>query len=223
MPARGRARLILPAAIALAGLAVLVALGVWQVQRAAWKGEVIARIEARIGEAPGPLPAAPDPVADAYRAVEMRGRIEEPSAPVFGTWRGAGPGYRIVAPFETADGRRVLLDRGVAAAPDPAAPEGEVVVQGNLVWPDERGGPSADGIWTARDVTRLAEALGTEPLLVVLRDSDAPAPAVRAVPVDAAGIPDNHLGYAVQWFGLAAVWAAMSALWLWRLWRREEG
>ena len=34
---------------------------------------------------------------------------------------------------------------------------------------------------------------------------------VVPVPLDIEGIPDNHLGYAIQWFGLAAVWAGMAA------------
>jgi hypothetical protein len=35
--------------------------GLWQVQRLAWKQGVLAEIEARLGAAPAPLPAAPDP------------------------------------------------------------------------------------------------------------------------------------------------------------------
>ena len=202
---------ILPLALSLGGLAVLMALGFWQLGRAAWKDDVIATMEARLAEAPGALPEAPDPEADRYRAVRMTGRIGE-GVPVFSTWRGAGPGYRIVAPFETDDGRRVLLDRGFVPAPaDVPVPAGRVAVEGNLNWPAEREADPSDG-WEARDVPALAEALGTEALLVVARASSDPA-GVRPVPLDAAGIPDNHLGYAVQWFGLAAVWAGMAALW----------
>ena len=45
------------------------------------------------------------------------------------------------------------------------------------------------------------------------------------MPIDTAGLPDNHLGYAVQWFGLAAVWTAMAVWFLWRTapWRRVPG
>ena len=207
-------RHLLPIAAILGGLAVLVALGVWQLQRAAWKDDVIASIETRLDEAPVPLPAAPDPAGDRYRAVAMTGRVGAGAA-VFSAWRGAGTGYRIVAPFETDDGRRVLLDRGFVGAPEAAAvPAARIAVEGNLNWPEEREADPSDG-WEARDVAALSSALGTEPVMVVAR-AVSETGGVRPVPLDTAGIPDNHLGYAVQWFGLAAVWAGMAALWAYR-------
>ncbi|MGR3541993.1 MAG: SURF1 family protein [Hasllibacter sp.] len=212
-------RLIVPLLFSLAGLVALLALGVWQLQRAEWKDGVIAAIEERRALGPVPLPAAPDPEADLYRPVAMTGTAGE-GIGVFSTWRGPGPGYRIVAPFETDGGRRVLLDRGFAATPDARAPEGRIAVEGNLHWPREFESDPTDG-WEARDVARLAEALGTEPVLVVARATSDDA-GVRPVPLDTAGIPDNHLGYAVQWFGLAIVWAGMAGYFLWRLARRAE-
>lgn len=215
-------RLAVPAILCLAGLTALTALGVWQLSRAQWKDGVMAVIEARLTEAPVALPARPDPVADRYRAVRLTGRIAGEGAAVFSTWRNAGPGYRIVAPFETDDGRRVLLDRGFAAAPEDArVPAERVAVEGNLNWPAERESDPADG-WEARDVPALAAALGTEPVMVVARATSAPG-GVRPVPLDSEGIPDNHLGYAVQWFGLAAVWAGMAGLWFWRQRRGPRG
>ena len=56
----------------------------------------------------------------------------------------------------------------------------------------------------------MAAALGTEPVLVVAASETGPG--VTPLPVDTSGIPNNHLGYAVQWFGLALVWLAMSLL-----------
>ena len=204
-------RRLIPLVASLGGLAVLVALGFWQLGRAEWKDGVIAAIEARLGEAPVPLPVAPDPATDRYRAVRVTGRVGE-GVGVFSTWRGPGPGYRIVAPFEADGGRRILLDRGFAASPDGVrVPAGRVAVEGNLHWPEEREADPADG-WEARDVPALAAALGTEPILVVARATSDPA-GVRPIPLDIEGIPDNHLGYAVQWFGLAAVWGGMSTLW----------
>ncbi len=206
---------VLPLILSLGGLAALMALGFWQIGRADWKDGVIATLEARLAEAPVPLPAAPDPEADLYRAVRSTGRVDGEGIAVFSTWRGAGPGYRIVAPFVTDDGRRVLLDRGHAATPDAArAPAERIAVEGNLNWPAEVEGDPSDG-WEARDVPALAAALGTEPVLIVARATSDPG-GVRPVPLDTAGIPDNHLGYAVQWFGLAAVWAGMAALWFHR-------
>jgi surfeit locus 1 family protein len=36
------------------------------------------------------------------------------------------------------------------------------------------------------------------------------------LPVDTAGIPNDHLEYAVTWFSLAAIWAGMTGFFLWR-------
>jgi surfeit locus 1 family protein len=38
--------------------------------------------------------------------------------------------------------------------------------------------------------------------------------------VDTSGIPNDHWGYAVQWFSLAAVWLGMTAYLLWRIRQR---
>ena len=53
-----RARLLWPTLLTLAGLAVLVALGTWQMQRRAWKLDLIAKIEARATAVPVPLSRA---------------------------------------------------------------------------------------------------------------------------------------------------------------------
>jgi surfeit locus 1 family protein len=66
----------------------------------------------------------------------------------------------------------------------------------------------------------MAEALGTEPLMIVVEASDDPA-APMPLPVGV-NIRNDHLGYAVTWFGLAGVWAVMTGLLLWRIKRRSE-
>ena len=51
--------------IGLGGVAILCALGLWQVQRLAWKQGVIAQIDARIHATPVALPKLPDANVDA--------------------------------------------------------------------------------------------------------------------------------------------------------------
>ena len=75
----------------------------------------------------------------------------------------------------------------------------------------------ADDLFFARDVAPLAEHLGTEPVLLVLRASNPPHPLIQPMPVDGVSIPDNHLGYAVQWFLMALAWAGMTVFFLWRI------
>ncbi len=222
-------RMILPLLFGILGTAVLITLGVWQLQRLEWKQAILAEIDARMAAAPVGLPADPDPARDRFLPVTATGTITDEEIDVLVSVKGTGPGYRIISAFETDDDRRILLDRGFVRddrkdAPRPPVPG--VTVTGNLHWPDEVDGytPATDtarNIWFARDVPAMADALGTEPLMIILRTTSEPAPAVAPLPLDSAGIPNDHLGYAIQWFGLAAVWAGMTGWLLWRIRRRQ--
>ncbi|UWQ81307.1 SURF1 family protein [Leisingera sp. S132] len=203
-----------------AGLAILIGLGTWQLQRKAWKEDLLQTIEASIAAAPAALPQVPVKEQDRYRAVTVEGEIEGNALHVFWVTKDAETGYRVIAPFVTTDGRRVLLDRGFIPAAEKAAPLtiGQATVTGNLLWPDEGDwttpAPEPDtNILYARDVAYMAERLNTEPVLIVAR-SAAPEAAVTPQAVTAAGIPNNHLQYAITWFSLALIWGAMTVYFL---------
>ena len=220
-------RFVLPLLFGIVGCAVLVSLGLWQVQRLAWKEGILAEIEARIHSAPEALPLAVTE-ADRYLPVALEGKIGADALRVLVSQKQVGAGYLVVSAFEMADGRRVLLDRGFVRL-EAAIPEGSAVaVKGNVHFPDERVSATpendeAKNIWFARDVARMAEVLGTEPVLVVAREVSPPEAGIAPLPVDTAHIPNDHLGYAVQWFGLAVVWAAMTGYFLWRNRRTAKG
>lgn len=217
-------RMIWPIAFGLIGCAVLIAFGTWQVQRLTWKEGILAEMDARLGDAPVALPAAPDPARDRFLPVTASGTITADGVFVMASERGLGAGYRLIAAFET-DGRRILIDRGFipAALRDAPRPVAEdVTITGNLHWPQDANSstPSPDRaarLWFARDLSEIAAFLGTEPVLIVLRDSTEPEPPARFVPLDTAGIPNNHLNYAITWFSLALVWAGMTVFLLWRI------
>jgi surfeit locus 1 family protein len=208
--------------IGLGGAAILLSLGVWQVQRLAWKEGVIAGIEARIAAEPVALPETPDPTDDAYLPVTATGRFAGDTLRVLVSQKTVGAGYRLITPFDTGE-RRILVDRGFAPvdAEGITTPEGQVTITGNLQWPQEVDSftPEPDrenNIWFARDVPALADALDTQPVLLVARAVSRDDPAVTPFPVDTSRIPNDHLQYAVTWFSLAAVWLAMSVLFLLR-------
>jgi len=221
-------RYLFPLVAGLGGAAVLAALGVWQLERLEWKEGVLAEIEARIAAPPGPVPAHPDPESDRYLPVEATGTTGARELHVLVSDRSLGAGFRIITGFETRDGRRLLLDRGFVPteAKDAARPPADLTVQGNLHWPDERDGftPENDraaNYWYAREVGVMAEALDTEPVLIVARTTAPPQEGLRPLPVGTEGIPNNHLGYAVQWFGLAVVWLGMTAYFIRRITLRD--
>lgn len=211
------------------GVAILVALGVWQMQRLAWKESVLADIEAGIAATPVSVPATPDPVADRYLPVSVTGRIGDEAVRILVSQRGVGAGYRLISVLDTGEGRRVLVDRGVLPVADdmPPPPDVAVTVTGNLHWPQERDGFTPDNdltenIWFARDVAVLAEHLGTEPVLVIAREISPPEPAITPLPVAVEGIPNDHLNYAITWFLLALVWLGMTLFLLWRIRQRPD-
>jgi surfeit locus 1 family protein len=211
-------RLNFPLILGLGGAAILVSLGIWQVQRLGWKEALLAEINTRIADAPVALPAAPTPEADRFLPVVVEGRYLPGEILVLSGMKGVGPGFRVIAPFETDGGRHILIDRGFVpeTAKSELRPAMTDRVVGNLQWPRESDSytPAPDlttGLWFARDVPAIAEALGTEPILVVLRETSETDPAVTPQPVTSEGIPNDHLGYAITWFGLAVVWLGMTA------------
>lgn len=218
-------RMIAPLLFGLVGVAILLALGVWQLQRLDWKRGVIAEIDARLAAAPVPVPPHPDPIADRYIRVRAEGVLRPGEVHVY-TGLDGSIGYRIIAPLALADGRTILLDRGFVplAAKDTPRPLGPLAVTGTLVWPQD-GNPDPDrarNIWLGRDVPLLAEALGTDPvLLVAAQSTGAPPDTPLPIPVTIA-IPNDHLQYAITWFGLAVVWSVMTGYLLWRIKRRID-
>ena len=212
--------------IGLGGAAILLSLGVWQVQRLAWKEAIIADIETRIAAEPVALPDTPDPARDAYLPVRVTGQMGAESLRVLVSQKQVGAGYRVISPLETPSGP-IMVDRGFVPVDReiPAPPAEPVTVTGNLQWPEETDGftPAPDAarnIWYARDVAAMAEALGTRPVLVVARDAPEAGGALQPLPVDTARIPNDHLQYAITWFSLAAVWLLMTATFLLR--RRSQ-
>lgn len=210
------------------GAAILLALGVWQLQRLDWKQTLLSDIEIRIAAAPMDLPSAPEPLRDAYLAVQAEGTILPGELAVLVSRKNIGAGYRIIAPFRTEDGRRILLDRGFVREGDREAVRalGPARIVGNLHWPDEtdKFTPAPDRAtetWFARDVAAMAQALDTEPLLLIA--ANATDPVLTPLPVGTEGIPNDHLQYAITWFSLAVVWIAMTVYFLWRPRARKSG
>jgi surfeit locus 1 family protein len=213
---------ILALILGLAGTGTLVGLGVWQLQRLDWKEAIIAGAETMIAADPVPLPDAPDPAQDRYRAVTVDGRFTGEEAHVLTSTREEGPGFLVIAAYETMAGRRILIDRGFVVetektTPRPARP---LPVSGNLNWPDDvtSSTPAYDAgraIWYGRDVAGIAALLRTEPILVIARSDTGDGVSPR--PVTTAGFRNDHWQYAVTWFSLAVAWAGMTVFLLWRI------
>lgn len=216
-------------ALALLFAAGFVALGVWQVERRAWKHELIAAVDARID---APPVAAPGPAAwpaisagkDAYRRVRASGRFGHDEAVLVKAVTDLGGGYWVVTPLETPD-FTLLVNRGFVpeGRRDAASrPVGTVTVTGLLRISEPGGGflranDPAAGRWYSRDVAAIAKAKGLVRVAPYFVDADA-APDSGGYPVGGLTVvrfPDNHLVYALTWFALAL----LCLFFAWRLWR----
>lgn len=217
-------RMILPLVFGLVGAAILISLGVWQLRRMEWKEAILADIGARIVADPVALPDTPDPESDRYLPVTATGRFTGERLFVLVSRKQIGAGVRVIEAFQTAD-RRILVDRGFLPEDDRdrVLSVADATVTGNLHWPSETDSftpppDPATGLWFARDVGPLSLALKTEPTFIVAREPTGDG--IEPMPVDTSSIPNDHWGYAVQWFLLAAVWLGMTGYLLWRIRRR---
>ena len=122
-----------PAVMTLAGVILGLSLGLWQLQRRAWKNELIATIEARTGIAPLPPEAWPNLKCQTVQEVGLELSCEYMKVTLRGTWDHArerhvfisvprqpsgigGPGYWVFTPLRLAGGAgEAWVNRGFVA------------------------------------------------------------------------------------------------------------
>lgn len=217
--------IVFPLILGIVGAGILCALGVWQLQRLAWKEGILDEISLRLEEPPISLPQEVSIDRDRYRRVTLTGRIEGPELHVLTSLKPLGPGFRVIRPI-VADGRRLMVDLGFVPEADKAAPRPAIDARiiGNLLWPDETDGftpePNLErNIWFARETGRMAKALDAEPVLVVASDVS-PDTATTLLPVSI-NVKNDHLEYAITWFSLMLVWIGMTVYLVWRIKRAD--
>lgn len=235
-------RFYFPAALTAAMLTVLLALGFWQVERLAWKEDLLARIEARRNAAPLLISSRADIASLSHQTHDfhpaiLTGRFGDKAVFWFtqienkptGLDRWDKAGYHMLVPFYLTDGSALLLDRGflpqrLLNIPAPPPPQGQVSFDIILRWPDGRGlFDNADDAARNLFYVRDPKAIGAHWQLDL---PDVVAEAARANESWPRGgqtrmsIANNHLQYAVTWFGLAIVLVIVSGVWHIRHWNR---
>lgn len=227
-----------PAAMTLAGLVILISLGLWQLERRTWKQALIATLSERLERPPVALPP-PSQWADLSQAQDEFRRVtfvaeflHDREALIF-TGPSAlrpdatGLGYWVMTPARLSDGSIVMVNRGFVpeAQRDPSNRRegriaGTVELTGVLRWPEGRGmftpadSPESN-LWYLRDHLAIAEAKGVAPAAPFYIDLEGlqppgglPRPGALHVV-----LPNNHLQYAITWFGLALALAAIFLIW----------
>ena len=112
-----RRALLAGAGALLCGL--FLALGAWQVQRLAWKNDLVARVAARAHAEPSVAPAQDqwpvlqaDPAAGEYRRVRLTGEFVHEREQLVQAVTERGSGFWVMAPLRTTDGFVVWVNRG---------------------------------------------------------------------------------------------------------------
>lgn len=199
---------LIPTLVVGLAVAIMIGLGIWQLDRRAEKNAALASIAANLTRPPMAFPAL-GPVSSqalfrrssAHCLRVVRWQVEAGAA------ADGSSGFRVIADCATgAEGPGVLVNLGVAPKPDFKAQWAGGQVEG---WISEE--PDHRPL-----IARLAGK--APPLRPMLIAKTPPLPGLLpAAPPHIEDVPNNHLAYAVQWFLFAAVAAVIYLLALrWR-------
>lgn len=245
-PARKPIFLRLVALIIAAVLFVgFLSLGIWQIERRAWKLDLIARVDQRVH-----APAQPVPVRaqwpnitianDEYRHVQMSGEYLYQSEVLVKALTERGSGYWVMTPMRAADNTITFINRGFVpdnlrdrAARQGSEIAGQTSVTGLLRMPEPGGfflrpNDVASDQWNSRDIAAFALKRRLDNVAPYFIDADA-TPNPGSLPIGGLTVVsfrNTHLTYAITWFALALM-VAGATIFVWRseiqLKRAERG
>jgi cytochrome oxidase assembly protein ShyY1 len=224
-------------------LALLIGLGVWQLQRRIEKHALIAQLTERLAAAPGALPSpaqwsALTPARDEFRRVRFSATYESrPDAMVYSSGSAirddvSGPGTWAFLPARLPGGETVVINTGFVqntmqdrAQQDRAVARlvtgAPVTLTGYIRFPESAGAltPSENldkRLWFTRDTNAIARSLGWGQVAPFYIDLESPAPESgipKPGPLEV-HLKDDHLQYAITWFGLAGAVVIAFGVWL---------
>ena len=196
------------------GVLILAGLGIWQVQRLAWKNNLIREISESLGTPPISLVPNEINIGSQYLSVSANGKFLEKELHVLHSLKPYGPGFKVIKPFKLSSNEIILVDLGFVEEENKAKERifTDETIKGNIFFPNETDfftpDPNLDrNIWFARNLDSMANYLGTMPILLVL--SNSVDRGVITTPLRA-NLVNNHLQYAVTWFSMALTWVFMS-------------
>jgi surfeit locus 1 family protein len=228
--------------MALAVMAVLISLGIWQVNRLAWKEQLIHSVNERIRAQP--IPFAEWLAAKAgedYWPVTITGTYRhEGERHFFATHKGQS-GFYIYTPLQISAGAIVFVNRGFVpfdrkdqatrtegqitgivtvkglARTAPAAKPSSIVPDNEpeknlFYWKDQGAMAATAGLPVDAEVL---------PGFVDAAVSATPPSGLPAGGVTLVELPNNHFQYAITWFGLAATLAVIWSILAFRQFRRK--
>jgi surfeit locus 1 family protein len=219
-------------------IAILVALGVWQLNRKVWKEDLIDTLNIRLAQSPEKLPPSENwrdltQANDEFRPVTSLVEFL-PDSEAFVYTAGStfrpdvqGAGYWVFAPARLIDGSIVVVNRGfipfdrkdlISRA---NGTSGVVQITGVMRWPERQSlfmlsDDPKSNVWYARNLRTMAMAKHWGTMAPFYIDQESPIPPggwpkpgkLQVI------LPNNHLQYAMTWFGLALALAGVYGFWL---------
>jgi surfeit locus 1 family protein len=213
------------------GLAILIGLGTWQMQRRDWKLGLIDRIEHRAHDEPISLTMAKDlwqreHDVEYYRVLLVGRFLHDQERHLYTVEQGRA-GWRVVTPLVTSGGDVVLVDRGFVPdeLKEPSTrPAGQIAdtveviglarAPGTPNWFTPENDPARNR-WFWRDVSGLAASLPADqaarvaPFMVEAEAEPVPGGWPRGG-VTRLVLSNRHLEYALTWYGLALTLAVVA-------------
>ncbi len=216
--------------------AVLLALGFWQIERMEWKNALVDEMQSRTTQDPIALP---QPIQTAerlrFRRVALTGRFLHDreiyrAAQTYGKTR---RGWHVITPFELADGRQVLVNRGwvpTEKKPAQARPaslvDGQVTIEGivriggwsGMAFIKPENDPK-DNVWVWMDLERMAKFAALDRPVTKLYVDVAKNQTPGEHPIGGqtqVNLRNQHFEYALTWFALAAGLLGIYFLFHWR-------
>lgn len=235
-----RRPIALAIAAAVAAVALFLALGVWQLQRAQDKHALEQRLARDQGQVMTRLPTTPEALESAaYARVRLEGRLQGQRQFLLDNRIHEGqPGFDVLTPLVLGDGRTVLVDRGWVAMGPQRQPEEAIALEGDRrvevrgrLWLPEAG-IGLGSVQARRDgwprlITRieypvLERALERELVPAVIRADGGGEWLFTPRGLEPTFGPKRHYGYAFQWFALALTVIVIAAVLLFRRDRRAR-
>ena len=212
--------------ILLACCVLFASLGYWQMTRADGKRLIEEQLAASYASAPSELRAQSAP----FSRIRAHGQFNPQFQFLIENRVHSGqPGYEVIQAFDTANGLRLLVDRGwTGANTGIARPPSEDVEVIGLLLPDFGVGVTFEAELTKKPIKAWPAHLQTLDLETMTSMTDANIPHMLklrngepgALSVQAFELPmgsARHTAYAVQWFGLA-----LAALIIWIVLARRQ-
>jgi surfeit locus 1 family protein len=211
---------LLGAALATAiSFSILLALGVWQIQRLHWKQGLIAQIDAAERTPPATLTSATPPL---FARVQASGTLRPDHLALYGAEvRGMHIGAQAIQLLDRPGEKPLLVMLGwVPTDPTPHPQGGPASITGYVRLPEPPGWLSASDDLQGRhfyslNPTTIGAALGAANVapftLIAMGSAAAPGS-----PQPATELPrptNNHLQYAFTWFGLAGSLLGVFCVW----------